>query len=69
MQHDDVATTCSESVISSLVRGTLEGLSITAARELRIDHPVLDLSGLDAAATRCVIEALSPGSHLVDAVT
>jgi alkanesulfonate monooxygenase SsuD/methylene tetrahydromethanopterin reductase-like flavin-dependent oxidoreductase (luciferase family) len=38
------------------------------ARELHVDHPVLDLSGLDAACSRRVMEACSPEIHLVDGV-
>ena len=37
------------------------------ARELHLDLPIVDLSGLDAEASRATLEALAPGNNHVDA--
>lgn len=39
------------------------------AAELRLTHPVLDLSGLEAGATRRLMDALGPANNVVDAGT
>jgi hypothetical protein len=39
------------------------------AARLRLDHPVLDLSGLEASAARSLLDALGPANNVVDART
>ena len=59
-----------EAIQRALVVGTAPHCRLRLgeiARELRLELPIVDLSGLDAEASRATLEALAPGNNRVDA--
>jgi alkanesulfonate monooxygenase SsuD/methylene tetrahydromethanopterin reductase-like flavin-dependent oxidoreductase (luciferase family) len=59
-----------ESIQRALVVGSAAHCRLRLAeiaRELRLDLPIVDLSGLDAETSRATLEALAPGNNVVDA--
>ena len=59
-----------ESIQRALVVGSAAHCRLRLAeiaRELRLDLPIIDLSGLDAETSRATLEALAPGNNVVDA--